>query len=416
METTRNLPDDILEEEILVRLPVKCLLRWKCVCKHWYALFGDYAFALKHYRFQYALHIAHHATLPLFLDKPTDYPPYPGPEQEQTEFFVLSKHGADDVVLNVTPDFHRDIPPPFANEYQLKLASRCMGIVNGVIGLQWGNTCLALWNPATREFKDVPRWPVMPDNKVAEEFCGRILGLGFDLQSLDFKILRVIDFDGAGIEPNVYEYHLYSLKANSWKKVKEAPRSHLNVSLSLTDGYFNNGVYYWLANDTANNYSLVILAFDFSKELFTQSELPDGSDCRNIEHMGSKNGRVWSGCMGSGTLGKYKETLAVVITDTTDNSDCHGELWIVTKFREDDHVVLSWQLVVRVSSIPSFNDLSSICRFRECGDLLLSIQHGNSLEEEEGYLYDPATCTLKDLGIRFCHNFSYVQSLFSLAR
>ncbi|KAK9669850.1 hypothetical protein RND81_13G159000 [Saponaria officinalis] len=121
METTRILPDDILED-ILVRLPAKILVRWKCVSKHWYALFGDYNFAMKHYRFQYA----HHATVPLFLNCSLSYP-------TQTKFFLLSKHGGDDVVLNVTPDFHRDIRPAFANESELSFL--CMGIVNGVICL-----------------------------------------------------------------------------------------------------------------------------------------------------------------------------------------------------------------------------------------------------------------------------------------
>ncbi|KAH9608646.1 hypothetical protein KSS87_012827, partial [Heliosperma pusillum] len=342
--------------------------------------------------------------VPLFLDKPT-------------QFFILSKQGGDDVVLNVTPDFYRDIPPAFANESQPKHRLRCLGIVNGVIGLQWGSTCLALWNPATREFKEVPRWPIMPDNKGAEEFGGQVLGLGFDLQSQDFKILGLIDCYGAGIEPNVYEYHLYSLKANSWKKVKEALRCELNFHHSQTDAYLNNGVYYWRAEYKSNNDSYntsVIVAFNFNTELFTEFELPKDACCHNREHMRIEDGRVWDDCTISLTLGKYKEMLALFVSDAIENSDCYVELWVATSFREDDHgVPLSWQLVVRVSPFPSFRYLY-IHKFRECGDVLI-VQYGNS-GEGEGCLYDPTTSTFNNLGVRFCYSFTYVESLFSIIR
>ncbi|KAK9669855.1 hypothetical protein RND81_13G159200 [Saponaria officinalis] len=261
----------------------------------------------------------------------------------------------------------------------------------------------------------------MPDNKGAEEFGGQILGFGFDPLSQDFKILGLIDVYGDGIEPNVYEFHLYSLKANSWKKVEEAPRSSRLFIYSETDAYLNNGVYYWHAYDEASrnflNYTPVIIAFNFNTELFTEFELPKDPDCDNREHMRSVDGRVCMECRFSLTLGKYKETLALFMSYAIKNSDCYAELWVVTRFREDDHgVPLSWHVAVRVTlHIPSFISLD-VHKFRECGDLLLMIQYGNTLEEEEGCLYDPTTHTFNNLGVGFGYSFSFVESLFSVTR
>lgn len=45
---TGNCPQDVLTE-ILLRLPVKSLLQFKCVCKYWYAVIGSPGFVRKHF-------------------------------------------------------------------------------------------------------------------------------------------------------------------------------------------------------------------------------------------------------------------------------------------------------------------------------------------------------------------------------
>lgn len=43
----QNLLEDVIIE-VLSRLPVKCLLRFRCVCKHWCAIFKNPSFISKH--------------------------------------------------------------------------------------------------------------------------------------------------------------------------------------------------------------------------------------------------------------------------------------------------------------------------------------------------------------------------------
>ncbi|KAK9733843.1 hypothetical protein RND81_04G096300 [Saponaria officinalis] len=281
METSIILPNHIIED-ILLRLPVKHLLPWKCVSKHFYALLWDEHFIKKHYHFQYAMHLADHGDVPLLLAAPSHH-------HVPAEFHLFPTHGDRDVTVNITPDFERDIPPVVVSEGDelCNHRMRCIGLVNGIVCLIWGRTRfthLVLWNPATREFKDVPRWPIIPDVKDAEIFGPIIHGFGFDVQSNDFKILGLIDtIDGDGLESDyIYEIHVYSLKANSWKRIKDVPRTSLDFNnLVFTDSYFNNGVHYWLARELpyiANG----IVSFNFSSETFKEFELPVAvSACRN---------------------------------------------------------------------------------------------------------------------------------------
>ncbi|XP_074285908.1 putative F-box/kelch-repeat protein At3g17570 [Silene latifolia] len=404
METT-ILPDDVLEE-ILVRLPVKYLVGWKCVCKHWYALIGDYDFAKKHYHFQYAMHRADKDAGPLFLDSPST-----------AHFYLLSKDGGDDVVLDMTADLERDIPPTFGNDSELRNSSaRCIGVINGVIGLLWDRTRLALWNPATREFKDVARWPVIPDNKAAEQFGGEIHGFVFDQQSNDFKILGLINFDGGDDVSTVYEFHLYSLKSNSWKRIKKGPSCRLSVLFSVKDAYLSNGVYYWRTYKDIWSFENPILSFDFNTEIFKEFEPPKGSGCRSNQHTRIINGQVLCDCKYQQIIGKYKEGIALFVTRTLENLDCSFEIWAVTKFREDDHgVPLSWELVVTVDPIHSFTWSLTVKAFRAYGDLLVMVRRGNYGEDQEACLYDPSTHTFNNLGIAFASCYKYVESLFSVS-
>ncbi|CAI0458262.1 unnamed protein product [Linum tenue] len=43
----RFFPEDLMMSEILVRLPIFCLVRFRCVCKSWYSLLSDPKFLYK---------------------------------------------------------------------------------------------------------------------------------------------------------------------------------------------------------------------------------------------------------------------------------------------------------------------------------------------------------------------------------
>ncbi|KAK4727087.1 hypothetical protein R3W88_032004 [Solanum pinnatisectum] len=45
-----DFPEDLIRE-ILLKLPVKALLRFKCVCKNWYTLIKNPCFIREHLNF-----------------------------------------------------------------------------------------------------------------------------------------------------------------------------------------------------------------------------------------------------------------------------------------------------------------------------------------------------------------------------
>ncbi|KAK9666712.1 hypothetical protein RND81_14G205800 [Saponaria officinalis] len=333
MKTSIILPEHVIED-ILLRLPVKHLLPWKCVSKHFYALLWDEHFVKKHYHFQYAMHLADHGDVPLLLDTPSDH-------HVPAEFHLVSTHGDRDVIVNITPDFVRDIPPEIVDEGErYNQCMRCIGLVNGIICLLWGRGRLALWNPATREFKNVPRWPIMPDNKDAEKFGPSIRGFEFDVQSNDFKILGLIhSINRNALESDyIYEFHVYSLKANSWKRIKDVPRTYLAFDLVFTDSYFNNGVHYWPAHQLPYIPRNGIVSFNFSSETFKEFEPPVAAG--TVETLFRLR------------VGKFKEGLALLVNRMSENEDSF-EIWAATEFGDDNEVPSSWQLVVKVPPIYS---------------------------------------------------------------
>lgn len=138
-ETNNILFPDDLFEGILLRMPVRDLLRLRCVSKSWCSLIDDSSFIRKHHDAQYAIHKA--ATggggggggdVPLFLWDSNDNLCYLYYQQEgESE----GEGEGDDIVLNLTSDFERDILSLFTGVYPTVRLHGCKGSANGIICL-----------------------------------------------------------------------------------------------------------------------------------------------------------------------------------------------------------------------------------------------------------------------------------------
>ncbi|KAH0693798.1 F-box protein At3g07870-like [Solanum tuberosum] len=256
------LPEDLVVD-ILLMLPVEPLLRFKCVCKHWYALIKSESFIEKH--FHHKNNRARLLICNLKLEK----------EEHTLVKSVVVSLLPEKIVPGVTPEQKILLHLPRTDYF------KCVaGPVNGLFLLQevfceYG-VRLSLWNPATREF-----WPLPPEPfEIKHFFCDydHQFGLGFDLLTQDYIVVWIrVFFDnqgrGQGQEqggyPHVYVC-VYSSCDNSWKNL-EFPSSFTSGSLYFV--IYLNGVYYWSCRSLDNIYK--IQSFAMGSEQFGEMQGPD---------------------------------------------------------------------------------------------------------------------------------------------
>ncbi|KAI3912594.1 hypothetical protein MKW92_019803 [Papaver armeniacum] len=137
---------------------------------------------------------------------------------------------------------------------------------------------ICIWNPATREYKQVPE----PD----WESYTTAHGFGFDCKNDDYKLLGIESY-GEGEDS---EASLYSLASNSWKELGIIPYDFSSVMLNK--GLLVNGVLRWITTDprTALKSSIVV-CYDISDETFHHVPLPN----KNPREIGDRHLGVWEG-------------------------------------------------------------------------------------------------------------------------
>jgi F-box interacting protein len=249
----KELPEDLVTE-ILVWLPVVSLLRFKCVCKSWYALITHQNFIRKH-----LLHNNNNNRNALFLLKTTE---------DYTEDYVVSTLSYETLQVSLT----QPVPPPYfgmAKKVRVYLVGSCNGLV--CLHANYGLN-VVIWNPATKETKvvsnsNLPRYPAGYHTVIDG------IGFGFDAKTNDYKILNLLSLydDPNSIQSKkIVQSEVYSLSADSWRK-GDSPPCFLFSCLRPMDTYIN-GVASW--NASVANWKGV-LSFDMSDEVFLKTQLPD---------------------------------------------------------------------------------------------------------------------------------------------
>ncbi|XP_074362622.1 putative F-box protein At1g32420 [Apium graveolens] len=151
--------EDIIRVEILPRLPVKSLVRFRCVCKSWNLLLSnDPSFVQSH----------------------------------------LTRNCMDP---NKCSLITRCLPRNIHKYKFLELG----GSINGLVCVyHFDNhaiTCLGIWNPATNQYKDIS---LTPSTAATSDFY---FGLGFDSVANDHKLVFVAIYPERPLLSYVYSYN-----------------------------------------------------------------------------------------------------------------------------------------------------------------------------------------------------------------
>ncbi|KAL3526653.1 hypothetical protein ACH5RR_011309 [Cinchona calisaya] len=251
----QNLPEDVLTE-ILIRLPVKSLLQFRCVCKAWCALIKS------------PLFINIHLSRSRMNNKCVMVNRFIKDENKN----MISYHSHDDKEsLRVVEVPYLLEPPRFDLEH-----AKLLGPCNGIICLT--DFCdIYLCNPATHECKKLP--PVPFGCPEEHDYSTHYVGFGFDQTTNTFKVIRILRWrpDGEYLD-YVRRYdvipparaELYYLNSNSWREMDAI--LPWNFYYCPCFALLFKGSFHWHANSESSD---CILSFDMSTEAFREIEYPD---------------------------------------------------------------------------------------------------------------------------------------------
>ncbi|KAK3021613.1 hypothetical protein RJ639_045246 [Escallonia herrerae] len=192
-----TFPPEIIAD-VLSRLPVKSLLRLRCVSHLWRALIDSPHFIKTHLsrsiqtNTNTAVVIGEKGTLhSLDLDSIDQATPITVPFKYYNSFAFLAT--CDGLIL-------------------VHCATSCTNLFSGPI------RTLALFNPSTRKYQVLPASDVLYPN------CGPVTvlddyGFAYDAINDDYNVLRVLEFRDWNYKCIDSEARVYSLKSNSWSRI-----------------------------------------------------------------------------------------------------------------------------------------------------------------------------------------------------
>ncbi|KAM0019356.1 putative F-box domain, galactose oxidase/kelch, beta-propeller, F-box associated interaction [Helianthus debilis subsp. tardiflorus] len=199
----RQLHDDVVRN-ILVHLPAKYLLRFRCVSTHWNCMLKEPSFMKFRSRKNFILPV--YDALHLIDDKmPTD---------DTTNFIVKRCYPIKgNLVENVG----------------------VVGTFNGIVLFRYLGA-LVLYNPFTGAYKKLPSAPTSS--------CARAAyGFGYGANSDDLKIVR--------FNKHFKVCDVYNLKEGSWSSWSTS-KYYASIPIENLDGTFANGFLYWIASRSRN--------------------------------------------------------------------------------------------------------------------------------------------------------------------
>ncbi|KAK9139493.1 hypothetical protein Scep_009174 [Stephania cephalantha] len=247
------LPDDVFAREILVRLPVKSLVRFKSVCKAWRAMITDHDFT--------EMHLHHQLQLNQQLNILFTY-------SDKIHRMVIKSTDStvqcDDIALKELE--HSNYPYP-----------RFWGYCNGLVCLETDTFELALWNPGTQFCRRLRYRPIYYHNfdSISSAFA-TAYGFGYDGQIKDYKMVAINPVDVVNLRGHCV-VDVLTLGDNSWRRIAFINLS--SSSLQYQSGKFIKGIIYWNLNILQPE---KLICFDIHYEVFNELRLPNVFYTENI--------------------------------------------------------------------------------------------------------------------------------------
>ncbi|KAL4595688.1 hypothetical protein ACB092_12G109200 [Castanea dentata] len=361
--TTNRLPEEIVSE-ILVRLPVKSLLRFRCVCKSWYCYVATPNFINN------SLPYCNDHSRGFFIHMPKTTGSMVSSSRPHGQICTVASQHTFEAISELR------IPFTFQSGYP-----HFVGSCNGILCFSDYTSSefkdVYLWNPSIRKFKR------LPDTCLSKLF-NVSLGFGFDSQNNNYKVVRISVSTAKPMPPPDVE--VYSLSSDSWKRVGLGISWRPNIvfhkfNCTLTFP-FVSGRLHWMIEMIEGGgqerlFTSMILSFDVNSEKFKELPLPDDE------------GSCITKCLAS-----FKEKLALIkFGYGVQPHSLLCSIWVMGD---------SWNKL-RVLPIENLTDFIG---FTNCGLLLVQkrsrLDSSNSeLKRNKSVLIDPETLHEKEIQVDY---------------
>ncbi|KAK1368157.1 F-box protein CPR30 [Heracleum sosnowskyi] len=360
-----SLPNELIDE-ILCRLPVKPVLRFRCVSKGWCSLIDSNVFVKKHLKKTLECNIGGGLII----------------KGGGGNFYLADFDSLDDASASAV-----QIDDPIKN---LLVDSKFVGASNGLICVcQKQMNDVFLFNPATKKSRKIANSPPHEFPTSFSQFEDYMCGFGYDQINDDYKVVKIAVCYSSrfrGITAFVY-----SLKTNAWTRIQNIPS---NIRFDSNIGIFASGSVHWMASKSPDIADNIILGFDLQLQQF--KEVPFPPITRALVNFN------WKCLLGVGEC--------LCFTDNYPNSSM--DVWLMKEYGAQN----TWYKAFTVEQRSTFGSFKS---FRP---LAFSKSHSNVLllevDGKKLLWYDPDRKTVKKVRVRGipvkCSSFYYTESLLQL--
>ncbi|KAJ8768956.1 hypothetical protein K2173_023951 [Erythroxylum novogranatense] len=232
---------DEIAEEIMLKLPVKSLVRFMCVSKSYYTLIRSSSFVSKHTRSVINRSKENPSLVTVVHVRDGD------------DFDVRLLHRKYDEYNDFVVDIEEMcfMPPPTI-EYEKKAEDFC----HGLLCIHTAGICV-LWNPSLMKALEIP---LPATRSVGSEF----VGLCYDYVSHGYKLVFIEQTCFDARKAKVYE-----LSKKEWRKISSSPAGDMQHHQPA----LVKGALHWVGVHDVTTRCLVIV-FDVSSEVFGDMDLP----------------------------------------------------------------------------------------------------------------------------------------------
>lgn len=243
------LPDEVINA-ILLRLPVKSLVRFQCVSRSWLSLISSSEFVKAHLKISTS--------------------------RDSQRILIKGYVDVDDCVKQCSLDclLRDEISTDVVmfDDLNWEVPSRTIVIVgssNGLVCVDANVSGLFLWNPSTGKSKELPDLDIeVPEYS---DLYYIVFGFGYDEINDDYKVVEIVcTFDDCAVlSSGRRDVNLYSMRNESWKRLGNFQGGYIAQEEC---GILLNGKLHW---SLKTGDCLSICCVDLTSETYTEMGLPN---------------------------------------------------------------------------------------------------------------------------------------------